>query len=324
MNLMSQLFRVLFLLLFLANQLSAQRIIPLYPNEIPNATSTTVDEQVQVSGLDTLAYAQTSVPTLQVYLPKKSNGTAVIIIPGGAYQFLAYKEEGTNIARYFNEQGVTAFVLKYRLPSDAIMKDKTIEPLQDAQQAMKFVRMNAADWHINKIGVIGFSAGGHLASTLGTHFKHNYIPNEEGVSLRPDFMILVYPVISMKESLAHMGSRVNLLGTSPSPEVVSLFSNEEQVTADTPPTYLTHTGDDGLVPVDNSIAFYQALVKNKVQAEMHLYAKGDHGFVLHLPSGDWMGEMDEKKWLCGLNIAYNSNSYFLIEKYSNTIIYKIM
>lgn len=290
---MSQSIRILFSAIFilLANQLSAQQKILLYPNSIPNSTGKTIKEQVELIVTDTVAYGKTSIPTLQAYFPKKSNGTAVIICPGGGYEFLAYREEGTNIARYFTEQGVTAFVLKYRLPSDSIMKDKTIGPLQDAQQAIKMIRMKATEWHLNKdrIGVIGFSAGGHLASTLGTHFKHSYITNEENTNLRPDFMILVYPVITMKESLTHSGSRVSLLGTSPSAENVKLFSNEEQVTAETPPTYLTHTGDDGIVDVDNSIVFYQALVKYRVPAEMHLYAKGNHGFVLQQPPAEWMG-----------------------------------
>ena len=297
---MSRSIRILFVVIFFLSsidQLSAQQRILLYSDGIPNSTGNTIEEQISIKNEDTVAYGQTSIPTLQVYLPQKSNGTAVIIIPGGGYGFLAYKEEGTNIARYFTEQGITAFVLKYRLPAESIMKDKTIGPLQDAQQAIKIVRMKAADWHLNKdrIGVIGFSAGGHLASTLGTHFKKSYIPNEENTNLRPDFMILVYPVITMKESLTHQGSRSNLLGASPSSETVSLFSNEDQVTADTPPAYLIHTGDDNIVDVDNSIVFYQALVKHKVPAEMHLYAEGNHGFVLRWPSAEWIQPI--LKWM---------------------------
>lgn len=284
---------LIIVMLFLSSaiQVSAQRKIPLYPNGIPNSTGTNIKEQVRIAEGDTADYAKTSDPSLQVYLPKNANGTAVIIFPGGSYSMLVYKAEGANIARYFAEQGVTAFVVKYRLPSDSIMKDKSIGPLQDAQQAIKTVRMNADSWHLdkNKIGVIGFSAGGHLASTLGTHFKHSYIPNTENTSLRPDFLVLVYPVISMKDSLTHRPSRANLLGTSPSPEALSLFSNEDQVTADTPPTYLTHTGDDNVVSVNNSIVFYQALVRNKVPAEMHLYPKGNHGFVLGFPPAEWLG-----------------------------------
>ena len=138
---------------------------------------------------------------------------------------------------------------------------------------------------------MGFSAGGHLASTAGTHFDKSYIENKENVSLRPDFMVLVYPVISMVDELTHGGSRKNLLGKNPSADQISLFSNELQVTANTPPTWLTHTGDDTVVPVDNSIRFYQALIKNKVPSEMHLYPKGNHGFVLSLPTNEWMSPL---------------------------------
>ncbi|HEY0108056.1 MAG TPA: prolyl oligopeptidase family serine peptidase, partial [Fibrella sp.] len=139
-----------------------------------------------------------------------------------------------------------------------------------------------------KVGLMGFSAGGHLAATAGTHFTTTYIPNPKGTNLRPDFLILIYPVISMTETLAHKGSKDLLLGPMPTQENVRLFSNEQQVTAQTPPTWLTHTGDDTVVPVDNSIQFYQALVRNKVPAEMHLYPAGNHGFVLKQPTDEWM------------------------------------
>jgi acetyl esterase/lipase len=138
------------------------------------------------------------------------------------------------------------------------------------------------------IGIMGFSAGGHLASTAATHFNKSFIPNPEKTNLRPDFLILVYPVISMTDSLTHMGSRNNLLGRNPSPEKILFFSNELQVTPKTPPTWLTHTGDDTAVPVENSIRFYQALINKKVPAEMHLYPKGNHGFILRLQPGEWM------------------------------------
>ena len=205
----------------------------------------------------------------------------------------SYDKEGIKIAVEFASKGVVAFILKYRLPSDSIMLDKSIGPLQDAQQAIKMVRQNAAKWNIdvNKIGIMGFSAGGHLASTAGTHFDKSYIENKENISLRPDFMVLVYPVISMVDELTHGGSRKNLLGKNPSADQILLFSNELQVTSNTPPTWLTHTGDDTVVPVDNSIRFYQALIKNKVPAEMHLYPRGNHGFVLNLPAKEWMSPL---------------------------------
>jgi acetyl esterase/lipase len=258
----------------------AQQVLPLYPDTIPGSTVKLSKEEE---------------PTLTLYLPikEKATGTAVLVIPGGAYGFLAFEEEGIAIAKAFAEKGIAAFVLKYRLPKRETMRDKSYGPLMDAQQAMKVIRSNAVNWNFNpsKVGVIGYSAGGHLASTLGTHFSKSYIPNKDNISLRPDFMILVYPVISMNDGLTHIGSKINLLGMEPSKEKVDLFSNELQVTKETPPTYLTHCGDDGVVDVNNSIVFYQALQKNGVDAELHLFPKGNHGFTQRLPVSEWMDPM---------------------------------
>jgi acetyl esterase/lipase len=258
----------------------AQQVLPLYPDSIPGST-------VKLSKED--------VPTLTLYLPikEKATGTAVLVIPGGAYGFLAFEEEGIAIGKAFAEKGIAAFVLKYRLPKRETMRDKSYGPLMDAQQAMKMIRTNAANWNLNpaKVGVIGYSAGGHLASTLGTHFSKSYITNKDSISLRPDFMILVYPVISMNDQLTHMGSKINLLGMEPSKEKADLFSNELQVSKETPPTYLTHCGDDQVVDVNNSIVFYQALQKNGVNAELHLFPKGNHGFTQRLPVSEWMDPM---------------------------------
>ncbi|PTS92289.1 hypothetical protein DBR11_27280 [Pedobacter sp. HMWF019] len=186
-----------------------------------------------------------------------------------------------------------AFVLKYHLPKRETMRDKSYGPLMDAQQAMKVIHSNTVNWNLNpaKVGVIGYSAGGHLASTLGTHFSKSYISNKDNLNLRPDFMILVYPAISMSDQLTHMGSKINLLGMEPAKEKVALFSNELQVTKETPPTYLMHCGDDQVVDVNNSIVFYQALQKNGVDAELHLFPKGNHGFTQRLPVGEWMDPM---------------------------------
>lgn len=177
------------------------------------------------------------------------------------------------------------------------MKDKSIGPLQDAQQAIKTVRMHASEWKINpqQIGIMGFSADGHLASTAGTHFDKSYIPNDENISLRPDFMVLIYPVISMKDDITHKGSRKNLLGENLDSELTDLFSNELHINENILPTWLTHTGDDTVVPVENSIRFYKELVRNKVPAEMHLYPKGNHGFVLKMPTDEWMSSLF--KWM---------------------------
>ncbi len=290
-------------LVILALNLKAQEIMPLYQDVIPNSKSYQMKEiEMKIEG-QFYGYEKTSEPTLTAYLPNKeiATGVAVVICPGGGYGFVSYKMEGTKIVEEFLSKGVAAFILKYRLPSDSIMVDKAIGPLQDAQQAIKVVREHANEWNINpeKIGIMGFSAGGHLASTAGTHFKKSYIPNIEKTSLRPDFMILVYPFISMKDEITHKGSRTNLLGESITPEDILLFSNEMQVDKNTPPTWLTHAGDDTVVPVENSIRFYQALVQNKIPAEMHLYPKGNHGFVLNMPTSEWMQPLFE--WMKLLN-----------------------
>jgi len=282
--------QIFFCILTFTINLSAQDVIPLYDKVIPNSIPFGMKEITMYWDGQFGGYRSVSKPTLEIYLParEQSNGSAVIICPGGGYGSLSYRLEGINIAKTFINHGTAAFILKYRLPSDSIMPDKTIGPLQDAQQALKLVRQQAAKWNIDqhKIGIMGFSAGGHLASSAGTHFDSCFIYNEEHISLRPDFMILIYPVISMTERLTHMGSRKNLLGDNPSAERIEFFSNELHVTNQTPPTYLTHTEDDeGVV---NSLVFYEALRNKNVPAEMHLYSKGGHGFVLHIPTEEWM------------------------------------
>lgn len=283
---------IILLILILPVQLKAQQIIDLYTTTIPNSKPYPMKEILTMQNGRISGFTKVSNPTLTIYLPKEEITTkaAVIICPGGGYSGEVYLQEGTIIAEEFSRNGIAAFVLKYRLPSDSIMVDKTIGPLQDAQQAIKIVRQRATEWQLDtaRIGIMGFSAGGHLASTAGTHFNKSYIPNDENISLRPDFMILVYPVISMKDELTHQGSRKNLLGDLASNEQIMLFSNELHVSANTPPAWITHTGDDAVVTVENSIRFYQELVRNKVPAEMHLYPKGNHGFVKNLPTDEWM------------------------------------
>lgn len=279
------------------------QLVPLYPNGVPNS-KTAPAKYIEKTGKGWII--KVTVPTITPYLPEKgkANGTAVIVCPGGAYAGLAADHEGDAIAKEFNKIGVTAFLLKYRLPNDSIMVDKTIGPLQDAQRAIQLIRERAAEWGINpnKVGIIGFSAGGHLVSTVITHFDKAVIDNKKNTSLRPDFAILGYPVISMSP-IGHQYSKLMLLGKDPSAEIVELYSNEKQVTANTPPTFLFHATDDGGVPVENSLLFYQALVKAKVKAELHTYQGGGHGFGLNNPTtkSKWFDELknwlDENGWL---------------------------
>ena len=266
-----------------ASNLFAQNMkaFPLYPNGVPNSKPTPADYVEDDSNNHA---AKVSIPTLTPFFPEKgkANGTAIVVCPGGGYSNLAIDKEGYAVAKEFAKIGVTAFVLKYRLPSDAIMVDKTIGPLQDAQAAIQMLRIRAAEWGINpaKVGIMGFSAGGHLASTAGTHFDKAVIDNKNNISLRPDFMLLLYPVITFGD-MAHKGSMNNLLGLNPSLALVNLYSNEKQVTATTPITFLVQAEDDKTVPVQNSLMFYDALLKNNVKAEMHIYQEGGHGFGLN-------------------------------------------
>lgn len=213
---------------------------------------------------------------------EKANGTAVIICPGGAYWGLAISHEGVEVAQWLNSLGVTAFVLKYRLPDDSIMKDKSVGPMQDGQEAIRMVRRHAKEWGINpnKIGIMGFSAGGHLASTLSTHFNEKVYEPIDAISARPDFSLLIYPVVSMEEQITHSGSRYNLLGENPSEEQVKRFSNEQQVSGETPPAFLVHSLDDGAVLAQNSIGYALAMKRNNVPCELHIYQSGGHGYGL--------------------------------------------
>lgn len=238
---------------------------PLWPNGAPDA----------------VGKAPEDIPTLTAYLPpkEKANGAAIIVCPGGGYSHLA-DHEGRPVAEWLNTLGITAFVLKYRLGP----RYHHPSPLLDAARAVRIVRARAAEWHLdaNRIGILGFSAGGHVASTIGTHFdagKADAADEIERVSSRPDLMVLVYPVITMKE-FTHAGSKKLLLGENPSPELMTLLSNDEQVTKDTPPAFLVHTADDAGVSVENSLRFAQAMRRAKVPVELHVYEHGPHGFGL--------------------------------------------
>jgi len=282
------------------NGVQAQEVMKLYPGKIPGAKSApaTYKQKETIIKGKVFGLSKVTDPSLSLYAadPQKANGTAVIICPGGGYAFLATDHEGEEVARRFAAQGVTAFVLKYRLPSDTIMVDRSLGPLQDAQQAIYLVRKNAAAWHINpsKIGIMGFSAGGHLAASLAVHYGDLKIKNPERLSLRPDFAVLIYPVISFTAS-AHTGSVKNLLGPDAAQTQKEYFSNELHVNAQTPISFLVHANDDDTVPVENTILFNQAMVKNKVPVETHLYQAGGHGYGMHntKTSDDWFLRLQE-------------------------------
>ncbi|MHC4241678.1 MAG: alpha/beta hydrolase [Planctomycetota bacterium] len=253
-------------------------------------------------------------PTLTIYRPprEKATGAAVVICPGGGYGHLAMDHEGHQIAQWLNSFGVAGFILKYRHSRSGSGYGHPA-PLQDAQRAVRTVRARAKEWNVDptRIGILGFSAGGHLASSAGTHFQNRYSDAKDSidkVSCRPDFMVLIYPVISFTEWCTHKGSRKNLLGDNPARELVENLSNERQITAQTPPTFLVHGNNDKGVPPENSILFYLALRKAKVPAEMHIYENGKHGFGLGqqgsavsswpLRYTEWMrgrGLLDKKK-----------------------------
>jgi acetyl esterase/lipase len=274
---------LIFTMLFSLNS-SSQLEIPLYQH-VPNSIATDSKEKVDTTNAKRIRVSNISNPTLTVYLPEKSkaNGTAIIICPGGGYSYLVINNEGHDVAKELVKKGIAAFVLKYRLPQNSIMVNKEIGPLQDAQEAIKIVRERAREWNVDtgKVGIMGFSAGGHLASTASVKFQKPVIGNENHTSLRPDFSILIYPVISFTDSLAHKGSRNNLLGPHASTEKINEYSSELQVTSSTPPAFIVHCSDDKVVPVLNSVRYYEALVKNGVKGELHIYSAGGHGFGLN-------------------------------------------
>jgi acetyl esterase/lipase len=268
-----------------SGSLLAQEEIPLYPNGPKESNGITTPEKyrdpeflIDISDARMYAYPAAK---------EKANGTAVLICPGGGYVGISQIKEGSEFAKWFNELGVTAFVLYYRMPNG-----HTTVPLTDAQTALKIIHKRANEWNINKnkIGIMGFSAGGHLASTVGTHFKTK--------TDRPAFMILAYPVVTMDKMFTHAGSRSNLLGKNPSDELVRLYSNELQVRKNTPPTYIVHATDDKAVPVKNSVQLYTALINNKIVAQLDTFAVGGHGFGMrkkNIPVDNWPELL--KNWL---------------------------
>ena len=284
-------------------------------DKVPDAIESKEYTENIVTNKDGIAVdvRKVTAPTLTAYFAdaEKSNGTSVIICPGGAYGMLAIDKEGYKVAEWFNSLGIHAFVLKYRLPSDLIMKNKTVAPLQDAQEAVRLVRRNAVKWKLNpnKIGIMGFSAGGHLAATLSTHYNDKVYTPSDTTSAKPNFSILIYPVISMLEGVTHQGSKDNLLGKNADNETVGKYSNEKQITADTPKAFLVHATDDKAVPVENSINYYLGLKKEKVPAEMHLYENGGHGFGLGVKGTNASWPKTCEKWLAVNDYTLKSDGY---------------
>jgi acetyl esterase/lipase len=284
----------LFCLLSFATQ--AQQHIPLYDANIPNAIPCSLQEE----RLSTGRIIHVINPELIAYYPTKPDSlkTAIIVCPGGGYQRLAIENEGYNVAKALNDMGITAFVLKYRLPNDTCVSNKKIVPLQDVQQAMYVVKTNAKKFNINaeSVGIMGFSAGGHLAAMLSTHYDFPAMPYTKDSLLKPNFSVLIYPVISMYDSLTHSGSKTRLIGKDALKSDVDFFSCEQNINAKTPPTFMVLSADDKVVNPENSIAYYNALRKNKVPSEIHIYQTGGHGYGLNLPNNDtWINRL--QSWL---------------------------
>lgn len=280
---------LIFTILIVSTSLMAQdKVLKVWPEGAPNDNGMTEPEEKY----DGVRVRNVSEAEMYVYLPEKdkNTGAAVVICPGGGYRIEAMDHEGYEIAEYLKSRGVAGIVLKYRLPYG-----HHEVPSCDARRAMRIVRKNALEWGIDpdKIGIAGSSAGGHLASTVGTAFdtgdSKSSCPIEQQ-SCRPDFMLLLYPVISFDEDFGHMGSRDNLMGKSHNKTLIRKYSNELQVSANTPPTFLILADDDKAVPPRNSIEFYSALKQHGVPAEMHIFQKGGHGFGIskkNLPSDQW-------------------------------------
>ncbi|MHB1921758.1 MAG: alpha/beta hydrolase [Chitinophagaceae bacterium] len=279
---------------------SAPFELPLYPVQVPNSYPARDEETITYKN-GTLFVNRISHPTLTVFLPDPglANGTAVIICPGGGYLGVARDKEGTEVAEKLNDLGMAAMVLKYRTPDQATMVNRELSPLQDGQAALHLVRAKASFWQIDphRIGMMGFSAGGHLAGLTGTRFGQRTIDPDDGISLRPDFLMLIYPVISLMDPIAHQGCREQLIGLEPTLEKIREYSLELQVSSSTPPSFLVHAGDDLSVHPENSLRFYEALRKKQIPAELHLYQEGGHGFGLELKNKEECWLVRCKNWM---------------------------
>ena len=271
-------------ILMLSNTVNAQ-YQPLY-STTPNQIVVANEEKEDIYNGITIVSKVTE-PSYQFFRVKEDGikRPCVIVFPGGGYTILASGHEGIDVAKFFNSIGVNAMVVKYRIPNEKAQKDKTIAPLQDAQQAILLAKTNAGSWGIDetKIGILGFSAGGHLAASLSSHYNDVKIDNPAKMSLRPDFQILIYPVITMKD-FGHSGSTENLIGKNPSEEQIKYYSNELNVDKKTPPAFIVHAINDDAVPVQNAHVYDSALKANKVASTLYLFEKGGHGFGMKNPT----------------------------------------
>ncbi len=293
---------------------SQPMVLPLWPEGVPHHRDAGLKEEVREEGGVTRVFHVQN-PEMTVFLPSGSiaTGQAVVICPGGGYHILAWDKEGTDIAKWLNSLGIAGIVLKYRLPVDESNTVSYAVVLEDAQRALRLVRYHAQAWHIDprQVGIMGFSAGGHLASTAATHFDEGD-PQAgdpvERMSCRPDFVLLGYAVISLADSVTHHGTKNALLRSDPSPAREREFSNERQVTEATPPAFLFLAADDRAVPPENTLLFFEALKEHHVPVEMHIYPTGGHGFGLALKDGHtarwtqdaaawlrWVGTLSETK-----------------------------
>lgn len=280
---------VLPLVLAVTSATAQKYTVKLWPDKIPGEKrSATYREETMMNDRNQPRISKVTNPELLVFLApsEKATGASVVICPGGGYGILAIDHEGYDVAAWLNEMGIAGIILKYRLPSDEIMEDKTVGPLQDVQEAIRTVRRKAGEWGLSgdKVGIMGFSAGGHLAGTASTMYGEKVYPVSDDVSARPDFSMLIYGVLSMQDGVTHEGSKKNLLGAAPDRKMTDRFSNELRVDANTPPAFLVHSTDDETVPVENSIRYYQALHRAGVPAELHIYESGGHGYGL-APNG---------------------------------------
>jgi acetyl esterase/lipase len=295
---------VLFFAVAATGQVGAQEFIPLWPkNKMPNSRGLALKDSIANERVYRVGR-----PGMYAFLPsiQENKGAAVIICPGGGYERLAYMISGQQLAKWFNTMGISAFVLNYRLPNSPDLKERQLGPLQDAQRAMRLIRAHAGKWGIkkDKVGVLGSSAGGHLAAALGTiHQDVSAIGDSlNGISFQPDFMILVSPVINLG-AYAHAGSKRNLLGANPADALVQQYSLETRVTAATPPAFLVHAANDKSVSPMNSLLFYQALLQHQVAASLHIFPQGGHAIALRNNPGTadtWT--MLCERWLLEMNM----------------------